>query len=180
MKAKLYTQGTAMEVRVSNKSYSSNEKESKKDFLKRVNKELEVDFDEAIDIAEVTQAYLEGLNDKFLVEAYRVSKGLQEEILGAILKVRNIEVEKIEKTARKKIEKVELEVAKASDEYKLAKSNIGKLVQYMPAKSEENVIGVIKSISLNKTNTIIYYNVQHGTAIRCCTAKNETLEFFEF
>lgn len=180
MKAKLYTQGTSMEVRVSNKSYASNEKESKKDFLKRVNVELEKDFDEAIDIVEVTQASLEKLNDQFLTEAYRASKGLQEAILGEILKIRGIEVEKIEKTARKKIEKIDLETAKASDDYKVAKGNIGKLVQYIPTKTEEVVVGIIKSISLNKTNTIIYYNVQHGTAVRCCTAKNETLEFFEF
>lgn len=180
MKAKLYTQGTAMEVRVSNKSYSSNEKESKKDFLKRVNLELEKDFDEAIDIVEVTQASLEKLDDQFVVEAYRVSKGLQEQILGEILKVRGIEVEKIEKTVRKKIEKVDIEVAKASAEYAAAKANIGKLVQYTPTKSEDVVKGIIKSISLNKTNTIIYYNVQCGTNLRCCTSNNATLLYFEF
>jgi hypothetical protein len=180
MKAKLYTQGTTMEVRVSNKSYSSIENETEKAFLKRVKTELESDFDEHIDIVKVTQESLEALDDQFLTEAYRVSKGLQEEILGAILKTRGIEVEKIEKTARKKIEKIDLEVAKASAEYKAAKANVGKLVQYKPAKSEEVVKGIIKSISLNKTNTIIYYNVQMGTNIRCCTAKNETLEFFEF
>ena len=180
MKAKLYTQGTSMEVRVSNKSYASNEKESKKDFLKRVNVELEKDFDEAIDIKEVTQASLESLDDQFLTEAYKVSKGLQEAILGEILKVRGIEVEKIEKTVRKKIEKVDIEVAKASAEYAEAKSNVGKLVQYTPTKSEETIKGVVKSISLNKTNTIIYYNVQCGTALRCCTSNNATLLFFEF
>jgi hypothetical protein len=180
MKAKLYTQGTAMEVRVSNKSYSSIENETEKVFLKRVKLELEKDFDEHIDIVKVTQESLEKLDDQFLTEAYRVSKGLQEEILGAILKTRNIEVEKIEKTSRKKIEKVDLEVAKATPEYIAAKSNVGKLVQYVPTKSDETVKGVIKSISLNKTNTIIYYNVQMGTNIRCCTSKNETLEFFEF
>lgn len=180
MKAKLYTQGTQFELRIANKSYASNEGEDKKAFLKRANVELEKDFDEAIDIVEVAQATLEKLDDSMLVEAYKVSRGLQESILGEILKVRGIEVEKIEKVVRKKIEKIDLETAKASAEYIEAKSNIGKLVQYTPTKSEEVVKGVIKSISLNKTNTIIYYNVQHGTNLRCCTAKNETLQFFEF
>lgn len=180
MKAKLYTQGTAMEVRVANKSYSSTENEAKKAFLKRVNLELEKDFDEAIDIVEISQASLEKLDDQMLTEAYKVSKGLQESIFGEILKVRGIEVEKIEKTVRKKIEKIDIEVAKASAEYAEAKANVGKLVQYTPTKSEETVKGVIKSISLNKTNTIIYYNVQSGTALRCCTANNSTLLFFEF
>lgn len=180
MKAKLYTQGTNMEVRVANKSYASIEGEDKKVFLKRVKVELEKDFDEAIDIVEVSQATLEKLDDAMLTEAYKVSRGLQESILGEILKARGIEVEKIEKIARRKVEKVDLETAKASAEYLEAKSNVGKLAQYSPAKSEEVVKGVIKSISLNKTNTIIYYNVQHGTNLRCCTAKNETLQFFDF
>lgn len=180
MKAKLYISGVLMQVLVSNKSYASIEGEDKKVFLKRVNVELEKDFDEAIDIVEVKIENLKKLDDAMLTEAYKVSKGLQETILGEILKERGIEVEKIEKIARKKVEKVDLEVAKASKEYIDAKANIGKLVQYSPAKSEEVVKGVIKSISLNKTNTIIYYNVQHGTNLRCCTSKNETLQFFEF
>jgi hypothetical protein len=180
MKAKLYTQGTAMEVRVSNKSYASIENENKKAFLKRVNLELEKDFDEAIDIVEVSQATIEKLDDQMIVEVYKISKGLQEAIICEILKVRGIEFEKIEKTVRKKIEKVDIETVKASDEYKAAKANVGKLVQYTPAKSEEVVKGIIKSISLNKTNTIIYYNVQCGTVLRCCTANNATLLFFEF
>jgi hypothetical protein len=180
MKAKLYTQGTAMEVRVSNKSYTSVEGETEKVFLKRVKIELEKDFDEAIDIVAISQESLEALDDQFLTEAYKVSKGLQESILGDILKVRGIEVEKIEKTARKKIEKVDLETAKASADYIEAKANVGKLVQYSPTKSEEIVKGIIKSISLNKTNTIIYYNVQNGVNLRCCTSKNESLLFFEF
>jgi len=180
MKAKLYTQGTELEVRVANKSYASVEGEDQKAFLKRVKIELEKDFDEAIDIVTVSQAQLEKLDDAMLIEAYKVSRGLQESILGAILKTRNIEVEKIEKVARKKVETVALEVAKASAEYAEAKGNIGKLAQYSPTKSEEVVKGVIKSISLNKTNTIIYYNIQNGTKLRCCTSKNETLQFFEF
>lgn len=180
MKAKLYISGVLMQVLVSNKSYASIEGEDKKVFLKRVNVELEKDFDEAIDIVEVKVENLKKLDDAMLTEAYKVSKGLQETILGEILKERGIEVEKIEKIARKKVEKVELEVAKASKEYIDAKANIGKLVQYTPAKSDEVVKGVIKSISLNKTNTIIYYNVQHGANLRCCTSKNETLQFFEF
>jgi hypothetical protein len=180
MKAKLYTQGTELEVRVAKKSYSSVENESKKDFLKRVQGLLEADFDEAIDIVEVKLATLEKLDDAMLTEAYKVSGGLQERILGEILKTRGIEVEKVEKTVRPKIEKVDIEVAKATEAYINAKANVGKLVQYIPAKSEETVKGVIKSISLNKTNTIIYYNVQSGTALRCCTANNETLQFFDF
>lgn len=186
MKAKLYTQGTEMEVRVANKSYASIENEDKKAFLKRVKGLLEADFDEAIDIVEVKLETLQNLDDSMLSEAYKVSKGLQEIILGGILKERGIEVEKIEKTVRAKIEKVELEVAKASQPYIDAKANVGKLVQYTPAKGEEVngakevVKGIIKSISLNKTNTIIYYNVQAGTKLRCCTSTNETLQFFEF
>ena len=180
MKAKLYISGTQFEVRVSNKAYASIEGEDKKTFLKRANVELEKDFDEAIDIVEVKIETLQKLDDSMLTEAYKVSRGLQESILGSILKERGIEVEKIEKIARKKIEKVDVETAKASVEYAEAKGNIGKLVQYSPTKSEEIVKGVIKSISLNKTNTIIYYNIQHGTNLRCCTSKNETLQFFEF
>jgi len=155
MKAKLYVSGNEFQVLVSNKSYSSIEGEDKKVFLKRVNVELEKDFDEAIDIVEVKIENLKKLDDSMLTEAFKVSKGLQETILGEILKERGIEVEKIEKVVRKKIEKVELEVAKASQAYADATANIGKLVQYTPTKSEEVVKGVIKSISLNKTNTII-------------------------
>jgi len=180
MKAKLYTQGLNFEVRVANKSYASIEGEEQKVFLKRVKVELEKDFDEAIDIVTVSQATLEKLDDSMLVEAYKVSRGLQESILLEILNTRGISVEKIEKIARKKVEKIDVEVAKASKEYLDAKANIGKLVQYTPTKSEEIVKGIIKSISLNKTNTIIYYNVQHGTNLRCCTSKNESLQFFEF
>lgn len=180
MKAKLYTQGTKMEVRVSNKSYESIDGEDKKVFLKRVKVELEKDFDEAIDIVEVSNEQLEKLDDTFLTEAFKVSKGLQEQILGDILKSRGISVEKIEKTARVKIEKVDLETAKLSQDYIDAKANVGKLVQYTPNKSEEIVKGVIKSVSFNKTNTIIYYNVQLGGVLRCCTSKNESLQFFEF
>lgn len=180
MKAKLYTQGNEMEVRVANKSYASVENEDKKAFLKRVKVLLEADFDEAIDIVEVKLETLKNLDDQMLAEAYKVSKGLQESILKSILVERGIEVEKIEKSVKAKIEKVDIEVAKASEAYINAKANVGKLVQYTPTKSEEVVKGVIKSISLNKTNTIIYYNVQAGTALRCCTANNETLQFFEF
>lgn len=180
MKAKLYTNGTSMELRIANKSYASAEGEDKKAFLKRAKVELEKDFDEAIDIVEVTIENLQKLDDAMLTEAFKVSKGLQEEILGNILKERGIEVEKIVKTAKAKVEKVDIEVAKASDDYKAAKANVGRLVQYSPAKSEEVVKGVIKSISLNKTNTIIYYNVQIGTVLRCCTSKNATLQYFDF
>jgi len=180
MKAKLYTNGTSMELRIANKSYASIEGEDKKAFLKRAKVELEKDFDEAIDIVEVTIENLQKLDDAMLTEAFKVSKGLQEEILGNLLKERGIEVEKIVKTAKAKVEKVDIEVAKASDEYKAAKANVGRLIQYTPAKSEEVVKGVIKSISLNKTNTIIYYNVQIGQVLRCCTSKNSTLQFFDF
>lgn len=180
MKAKLYTQGANLELRIANKSYASTEGEDKKAFLKRAKVELEKDFDEAIDIVEVSQATLEKLDDAMLVEAFKVSKGLQESILGEILKSRNIEVEKIQKVARRKTEKVDIEVVKASKEYLDAKANVGKLVQYTPKRSEEQIKGVIKSISLNKTNTIIYYNVQCGSILKCCTATNETLQFFEF
>lgn len=182
MKAKLYTQGTTMEVTVSNKSYTSIENENKKAFLKRVNLELEKDFDEAIDIVEVKKESLELWDDKMLVEGFKVSKGLREAIIGEILKVRGIEVEKIEKVVRKKIEKLDIETVKASEAYIAAKSNVGKLVKYTPMKSEtqEQLTGIIKSISLNKTNTIIYYNVQCGTTLKCCTSTNATLEFFEF
>lgn len=180
MKAKVYTLGLVFEALVANKTYTSIEGESKKDFLKRLSGLLEADFDEAIDVVEVKVDNLKKLDDAMLSEAFKVSRGIQETILAEILKERGIEVEKIEKVVRKKIEKVDIETAKASDAYKAAKENVGKLVQYTPTKSEEVVKGVIKSISLNKTNTIIYYNVQAGTALRCCTASNETLQFFEF
>lgn len=180
MKAKLYIQGTEMEVRVAKKAYTSIENETEKVFLKRVKGLLEADFDEAIDIVKVSQETLEKLDDTMLTEAYKVAEGLQESILSEILKVRGISVEKIVKTVRVKIEKVDIEVAKATKEYADAKANVGKLVQYTPAKSAEVVKGIIKSISLNKTNTIIYYNVQSGTKLKCCTATNETLQFFEF
>ena len=185
MKAKLYTQGTAMEVRVGSKVYSSTENEAKKDFLKRVQGLLETDFDEAIDIVEIsTEKVLAKLSDSALTEAYKASKGgLQESILKGLLSDRGIEVEKIEKTARQKIETLDIEVVKKSEEYLNAKANVGKLIKFKPTKSEDEneiVEGVVKSISLNKTNTIIYYNVMSGDKLKCCTAKNETLEFIEF
>jgi hypothetical protein len=180
MKAKLYISENQFEVRVGKKVYSSNEGQTKKDFLKHVNTELEKDFDEAIDIVEVKIDNLKKLDDVMLTEAYKVSGGLQEKILSVILAERGITVEKIEKAARLKVEKVDIEVAKASDAYKAAKENVGKLVQYTPAKSEEVLKGIIKSICFNKTNTIIYYNVQVGDKLKCCTATNTTLQFFEF
>lgn len=180
MKAKLYTLGTTLEVLVSNKTYTSVEGEDKKAFLKRVKLELEKDFDEAIDIVDVKTENLEKLDDQMLSEAYKVSRGLQEQILKGILEVRGIAVEKIEKTIRKKIEKVDLETAKSTEAYKLAKENVGKLVQYTPTKSEEVIKGVIKSVSFNKTNTTIYYNVQSGTTLKCCTSNNASIVFFEF
>lgn len=180
MKAKMYNSENRFEVLVSNKVYTSIEGEDKKSFTKRVKSLLESDFDEAIDIVEIKVETIKSLNDVMLVEAYKVSKGIQEELILAELTVRNISVEKVEKIARKKIEKVDVEVMKASKEYLEAKANVGKLASYIPNKSEEVVSGVIKSISLNKTNTIIYYNIQSGTALRCCTAKNETLTFHEF
>jgi hypothetical protein len=183
MNAKLYTSGNQMEVRVSNKSYASAEGEDKKAFLKRVKGELEKDFDEAIEIKDISTESLEKLSDAILTEAFKVSKGLQEQILLAILSARGIEVAKIEKTARAKVQKIDLEVVKVSAEYLTAKSNVGKAVAYTPtAKGDdkpEQVSGIVKSISLNKTNTIIYYNIMAGTVLRCCSAKNETLEFFE-
>ena len=170
-----------MAVIVNNKNnYPSLENEDKKVFLKRVKVELEKDFDEAIDIVEVSNESLEKFTEAMLTQAYKVSVGLQSEILEGILKGRGIEVEKIVKTEKAKVEKVDIEVAKASDDYKAAKANVGRLVQYTPAKSEEIVVGVIKSISLNKTNTIIYYNIKVGETLRCATSKNETLQYFDF
>lgn len=184
MNAKLYISGTQLEVRIAKKSYASTEGEDKKAFLKRVKIELEKDFDEAIDIKEVAIENLKKLDDAMLSEAYKVSGGLQESILKEILAERGISVEKIEKVSRAKIEKIDLEVAKASETYINAKANVGKLVAYMPTpKGEEKpevVKGMIKSVSFNKTNTILYYNVQAGAKLRCTTTKNETLEFFEF
>ena len=180
MKAKLYTLGLVMEVLVSNKSYTSVENETKKDFLKRVNLELEKDFDEAIDIIEVKTENLEKLDNDMLTEAFKVSRGLQEAIIKGILNSRGVEVEKIEKVSRKKVEARTKEDMQASEEYLAAKANVGKIAQYSPKDKEEIVKGVVKSISLNKTNTIIYYNIQQGTNLRCATSKNETLQFFEF
>jgi len=184
MNAKLYTQGTAMEVRVGSKVYSSTENESKKDFSGRVAKLLETDFDEAIEIVEITQKDLEKRSDVALTEAFKASKGgLQEQILKSILETRGIVVEKIEKTARKKVETLNIDEVKKSEEYLVAKSNVGKLAKFVPSKTEVEgaiVEGVVKSISLNKTNTIIYYNIMSGDKLKCCTSKNETLEFFEF
>lgn len=181
MKAKLYTRENQMEVVVSNKVYSSVEKEAKADFLTRVKALLETDFDEAIDIAEVPFKTLQKLDDAFVIEAYKASKGpVQEALLKDILAERKIEVTKIEKTARKKVEKLDIEEVKKSEDYLVAKSNVGKLAEFTTTKGEEIVKGIVKSISLNKTNTIIYYNVQAGEKLRCCTAKNETLKFHEF
>lgn len=180
MKAKLYTLGQEMELRIGNKSYASNEGEDKKAFLKRAKVELEKDFDEVVYIVEISNENLQKLDDNMLVEAYKNSKGLQERILQEILKSRNIEVEKIEKVTRAKIKPLTKEEAMATEEYKTAKSNVGKLARYTPNGSEDVVEGIVKSISFNKTNTIIYYNVLHGTNLRCATSKNETLEFFEF
>jgi hypothetical protein len=172
-----------MEVRVANKSYASLEvegvAETKKDFLKRVKIELEKDFDEAIDIVEFkTEKYL-GYDDEMLTEAFKASKGLQEEIIKGILNSRGIEVAKIERVSKAKVQPRTKEEMQASEEYLTAKSNVGKLAKYSPKDSEEIVKGVVKSISLNKTNTIIYYNIAQGTKLRCATSKNETLEFFE-
>lgn len=180
MKAKLYISGALMQVRVSNKSYDSVDNEKKADFLKRVEKELEKDFDEFIEIAEVKIETLKKLDNEMLAEAYRSSKGLQEKILLDILTERGVEVEKIEKPSRKRVEPMTKEQMQATEEYKAAKANVGKLAQYFPKDSEEIIKGVVKSLSLNKTNTIIYYNIQQGTKLRCATAKNETLQFFDF
>ena len=173
-----------MEVRIAKKSYASIEGEDKKTFLKRVNIELEKDFDEAIDIKEVSIDSLKKLDDSMIAEAYKVSNGLQESILKAILAERGIEVEKIERVSRAKVEKIELEVAKASQDYADARANIGKLVSYIPTpkgeEKPETVKGMVKSVSFNKTNTILYYNIQAGAKLRCTTTKNTTLEFFEF
>lgn len=176
----MYVSGNSMEVRVSNKSYSSIEGEDKKSFKKRVESELEKDFDEAIDIVEVKNSVIEKLSDQVLIEGYKNYSGLQEQIVLAELTKRGISVEKIEKVARKKVEKRDLEEVKKSEEYLAAKSNVGKLASYIPTRAEEQISGIVKSISLNKTNTIIYYNIQSGTSLKCCTSKNETLEFFEF
>lgn len=186
MKAKLYTLGTAMEVRISNKFYTSLENEPKKEFVKRVKELLELDFDEAIDLVDVKTESLKQLDDALVIEAYKASKGLQSQIFEEILKERGIEFEKIEKTSRKKVEKVDIEVMKASEEYKTAKANVGRLCQFSPTKEVEDgaevVVnkGIVKSISLNKTNTIIYYNVLCGTKLKCSTSQNKTLEFFDF
>lgn len=180
MKARFYTLDTRMEVRVSNKSYNSIEGENKKVFLKRVAQLLEADFDEAIDIVEVPNSVIQSLNNDLLIEAYKVAKGLQEEIILAELTVREISVEKVEKVARKKVEKLDIEEVKKSEMYLNAKANIGKLVSFIPGKSDEVINGSVASISLNKTNTIIYYNIKVGTSLKCCTSKNETLTFYEF
>ena len=179
MKAKLYQFENQFEVRVSNKVYSSVEKESKKDFQARVAVELEKDFDEAIDIVEVSNKTFEKLNNNLLIEAYKVSKGLQETIIKSIMATRGLEFEKIEKEARAKVQVRDREEMKASPEYLEAKANVGKLASFVPAKSEEIVEGVVKSISLNKSNTIIYYNVKCGSSLKCCTAKNTSLVFYE-
>lgn len=180
MRAKLYTLGLLMEVLVSNKSYVSVEGENKETFLKRVQGLLEVDFDEAIEIVEISNKTLEKFSDDMVIEAYKASRGLQEEILKGILTKRNIEVEKIVKVAKAKIEKRDLAEMKSSPEYIEAKSNVGKLAEFKPLKSETVARGLVKSISLNKTNTIIYYNVLIGSNLKCCTSKNESLKFFEF
>ena len=203
MIAKMYTFENALEVRVSNQVYSSVEGESKKVFTKRVLGLLEKDFDEAIDIVEITKEQLAKHPNARLIEAYKVSKGLQEQIIEEILKEKGISVEKVEKTARKKVEKLDIEEVKKSEAYLKAKSNIGKLASFIPTSPKEVPVigedgepvigedgkkvlelevvnGVVKSISLNKTNTIIYYNIASGTNLRCCTSKNESLEFFEF
>lgn len=184
MKAKLYTRENTSEVRVSKNVYISNEGETKKDFLKRVATLLEADFDEAIDIVEVKIESLQKLEDALLIEAYKASKGgVQEQILKDILIERNIEVEKVVKTARAKIEKVDLEVAKASELYAQSRLNVGKLCSFKPMKAEEGTElskGIVKTISFNKTNTIMYYNVLCGDKLKCCVVTNPTIEFFEF
>lgn len=179
MKAKLYTFENKSEVRISNKSYTSTEGETKKDFLARVAGLLEADFDEAIDVVEVSIKSLEKLDDEFLVEAYKVSKGVQEAIIKSIMAARGIEFEKVEKVSKARVQPRDKAEMQASEEYLAAKANVGKLVSYTPSKKDEVYKGIIKSISLNKINTIIYYNVQCGDNLRCCTANNESLVFYE-
>lgn len=194
MKAKLYLLGTMMEVVVGNKVYASNEKESKEDFLKRLNAPkgpFETDFDEAVTVVDISTKSLEKMSDEVLTEGFMASKGaLQEQILKGILEKRGIAVEKLEKTSRTKVETLDKETVQKSEAYLDAKSKVGMIAEYVPTGAVETEVdgekipaevvrGEVKSISLNKTNTIIYFNIKQGSKLRCCTSKNETLKFHE-
>lgn len=180
MKARMYSHKNQFEVLVSSKSYLSIENEAKAEFKSRIKLALEADFDEAIELVEIETRLLEKLTDDMVVEAYKASRGLQETILNEILTKRGISVEKIVKIAKVKIEKRDLAEMKASKEYQDAKANVGKLASFIAAKTTTPFNGLVKSISLNKTNTIIYYNILVNNNLKCCTSKNETLTFFEF
>lgn len=180
MKAKLYSFESALELVCGKVRISSIEGESKKDFTVRAKTELENLLTEEVTIVEIPLKTLESLNDEQVIEAYKVSSGVQEKMLLSILGTRKIEVEKIEKKSRAKVEKRDLEEMKASPEYKDAKSHVGDLASFTPAKGDKELSGIVKSISLNKTNTVIYFNILVGTDLKCCTSKNATLKFTEF
>ena len=74
---------------------------------------------------------------------------------------------------------VEIAAKKESAEYAEALANVGKTAEFSPNASLEKLKGVIRSLSLNKTATKIYYTVQVGDKRVCCSTENQTIKLSE-
>ena len=86
---------------------------------------------------------------------------------------------KEKKPALQKAGLAEIEAMKASQVYADAQANVGKTAEFSPNSSIEKLKGVIKSLSLNKTATKIYYTVLVGDKRVCCSTENATLKLTE-
>jgi hypothetical protein len=181
MKAKLYVFEGDFEIKLSNDEVikpvdGENIDQFKNRVQEIVNNEYLDDEFELIEIDEEVVA----LNDAKTLKAALDggATGLQKKLIEKVLGPAKTTAPKKERRAI--VEKIDIEVAKATEAYKIAESNIGKFISFSPFKSLEVLEGKIVGIALNKTNTIIYYTVVESTGVRkCCGALNPSIKFIE-
>ncbi len=181
MKAKLYIFEEEFELKLQNGDVLTPEDgESKEDFVERAKQIVDEKFMDDIELIEIDVDIVASNDDEALKEALTNASGLQKKLIETILEKRNSKNKKEKKEPRQKLEKRKKEDMEASQEYKDALDNVGKTCTFSPHGSEEVITGKIAGISLNKTNTRIYYTVVEESGKRkCCAALNPSVKLSE-
>lgn len=176
MKAKFFEFNGQMEIVLENGNViSSNENESKVDFLNRVTEEVDAEFMENLEVTEVTASNLKKKASKALVASYGKTTGVEAKLIKSVLESRGVSVggsteeataeetseapkkEKKAKAVKEPKEKISL--GDALDKAKKMRVNIGKVIEFRSFRKGETITAEIKQVVVDARVNRIYFRV---------------------
>lgn len=175
MKAKFYEFGTKKElVLKTGETYTIKKGESVGDFTKRISE----DILEELDIQFVDIKSTKNSSTVVLEKQAKFEIGLKLEMINEVLKLRGVAVQEPKKETEELTEKqIAITAFRETKVYTDHIESIGKSVTFTQKNTSGEQKGIIKSLSLNKALTKVYFVVAIENGKRkCCTVESVKFE----